>query len=74
MKAGEALVGETVVNAAFDVRGDAGGCDPGSKSRTLRRYRQLLRSEQLSGGTEIALGDRLHRRSSTSGSTGQHTR
>ena len=54
------MVGETIVDTSFDVRTDAGGRDPDSHSRILRRYHQLLWGMTLPGGARFELDDRLH--------------
>ena len=36
------MPGAPVIDTTFDVRSDAGGMDPDSHSKTLRRYHQLL--------------------------------
>ena len=48
------------IDTAFDVRSDAGGRDPDSHSKTLRRYHQLLWGRPLPDGTAFDLDDRLH--------------
>lgn len=49
-----------LVDTSFDVRTDAGGKDPDSHSKTLRRYHQLLWSKPLPSGAKFDLDDRLH--------------
>ena len=51
------------VDTGFDVRTDAGGKDPDSHSKTLRRYHQLLWSRALPSGPMFDLDSRLHHKS-----------
>lgn len=56
------------IDIAFDFRTDAGGKDPDSHSRTLRRYHRLLWSKPLPSGAPFDLSDTtprayLHHRS-----------
>jgi hypothetical protein len=53
----------SVIDTTFDVRRDAGGQDPDSHSRTLRRYHQLLWSKPLPSGAMFTLDAALHHRS-----------
>jgi uncharacterized protein DUF6994 len=53
----------SAIDPTFDVRRDAGGQDPDSHSRTLRRYHQLLWSKPLPSGTMFTLDAALHHRS-----------
>ncbi|MEO7060593.1 MAG: hypothetical protein ABI083_12800 [Lapillicoccus sp.] len=52
-----------LIDTRFDVRADAGGKDPDSHSKTLRRYHQLLWSKPLPGGTVFDLDAMLHHKS-----------
>ncbi len=57
-----------IIDTAFDFRSDAGRRDPDSRSKTLRRYHQLLWSKPLPDGAPFELdvttkGDYLHHRS-----------
>ena len=51
---------DLLVDTSFDVRTDAGGKDPDSHSKTLRRYHQLLWSKPLPGGATFNLDASLH--------------
>ena len=56
------------IDTTFDFRTDAGGKDPDSHSRTLRRYHQILWSKPLPNGAMFALdsttpGEYLHHKS-----------
>jgi len=55
--------GGVVIDTGFDVRTDAGGRDPDSHSRTLRRYHRLLWSKPLPRGAVFDLDTRLHHKS-----------
>jgi hypothetical protein len=55
--------GHSLVDTRFDVRNDAGGKDPDSHSKTLRRYHQLLWSKPLPGGDVLDLDTKLHHKS-----------
>ena len=52
-----------VIDTTFDVRSDAGGRDPDSHSKTLRRYHQLLWSKPLPSGAMFDLDATLHHKS-----------
>jgi len=57
-----------MIDTGFDMRADAGGKDPDSHSRTLRRYHRLLWSKPLPNGELFDLSDTtpgvyLHHRS-----------
>jgi hypothetical protein len=54
---------EPLIDTTFDVRTDAGGKDPDSHSRTLRRYHRLLWSRALPGGAHFDLDAKLHHKS-----------
>ncbi|MFM2135401.1 MAG: hypothetical protein RL021_801 [Bacteroidota bacterium] len=47
----------TSIDTTFDVRTDAGGKDPDSHSRTLKRYHQVLWSKPLPNGRPFGLVD-----------------
>jgi hypothetical protein len=49
-----------LIDTGYDVRTDAGGKDPDSRSKTLRRYHQLLWSKPLPSGTMFDLDAKLH--------------
>lgn len=55
--------GTTLIDTTYDVRMDAGGKDPDSCSKTLRRYHQLLWSKPLPSGARFDLDARLHHQS-----------
>ena len=55
--------GLNLIDTRFDVRTDAGGKDPDSHSKTLRRYHQLLWSKPLPGGDIFDLDAKLHHKS-----------
>jgi hypothetical protein len=55
--------GLNLVDTRFDVETDAGGKDPDSYSKTLRRYHQLLWSKPLPGGDIFDLDAKLHHKS-----------
>ena len=44
------MAGTGMIDTRFDTRSDAGGRDPDSHSKTLRRYHQLLWSKPLPSG------------------------
>lgn len=46
---------EPSIDSSFDMRSDAEGKDPDSRSKTLRRYHQLLWSKNLPGGARFDL-------------------
>ena len=52
-----------MIDVTYDVRTDAGGKDPDSHSRTLRRYHRKLWSKPLPDGRPFDLDERLHHRS-----------
>ena len=52
--------GDRCIDTTFDVRSDAGGKDPDSNSKTLRRYHRLLWSKPLPGGAPFELDAKLH--------------
>lgn len=52
--------GDRHIDTTFDVRSDAGGKDPDSHSRTLRRFHQLLWSKPLPNGALFELDAKLH--------------
>ena len=52
-----------MIDTSFDVRTDAGGRDPDSHSKTLRRYHQLLWSKPLPSGAVFDLDAKLHHKS-----------
>ena len=56
--------GDRYVDTTFDVRSDAGGKDPDSHSKTLRRYHRLLWSKPLPNGAHFELDAELHHTSS----------
>jgi len=53
------MPGAPVIDTTFDVRSDAGGKDPDSHSKTLRRYHQLLWSKPLRRGEAFELDAKL---------------
>ena len=52
-----------MIDTRFDTRSDAGGRDPDSHSKTLRRYHQLLWSKPLPSGALFDLDAQLHHKS-----------
>jgi len=58
-----AVEGGAAIDTSFDVRTDAGGRDPDSRSATLRRYHRLLWSKPLPNGALFDLDARLRHRS-----------
>lgn len=52
-----------LIDTTFDVRTDAGGKDPDSHSKTLRRYHQMLWSKPLPSGAPFNLDAKLHHQS-----------
>jgi hypothetical protein len=57
------MQGGDFIDPSFDMRSDAGGKDPDSHSRTLRRYHRLLWSKPLPSGAVFDLDDKLHHQS-----------
>lgn len=55
--------GVSFIDTTFDVRLDAGGRDPDSHSKMLRRYHRLLWSKPLPSGAAFELDDKLHHKS-----------
>ena len=57
------MVDGGLIDTTFDMRSDAGGRDPDSHSKTLRRYHQLLWSKPLPSGAMFDLDAKLHHKS-----------
>lgn len=57
------MVEPSLIDTTYDVRTDAGGKDPDSRSKTLRRYHQLLWSKPLPSGAPFELDAKLHHQS-----------
>jgi hypothetical protein len=55
--------GRNLIDTSFDVRTDAGGKDPDSHSKNLRRYHRLLWSKPLPSGAAFELDSRLRHKS-----------
>lgn len=55
--------GRTPLDTSFDMRTDARGKDPDSRSATLRRYHRLLWSKALPNGETFELDAKLHHNS-----------